>query len=115
MEPDEKPNVLRLLPQCERQVTKRARPMIAEKPISLTTAYFCECGKKWDFLKEEAATERILTRRCSCGRTIILWKSAIYGKAGEDLSVFGSGREKCRNRCRNFVGFRSAGLDRGHC
>jgi hypothetical protein len=41
-----------------------------------TTAYQCECGKKWTFKKSE--TNGDSTQQCTCDRTIVICLGAIY-------------------------------------
>lgn len=48
-----------------------------ETPKAGTSAYQCECGKKWTFKKSETNADS--TQQCTCGRTIVISKGAIYG------------------------------------
>jgi hypothetical protein len=40
--------------------------------------YICECGKKWVFAAADVKT----TRRCDCGRTMIVERQAVYTEIG---------------------------------
>jgi hypothetical protein len=50
---------------------------VPENSKSVTVAYQCECGKKWAFKKSDIDEDS--TRQCTCGRTIVVHKGAIYG------------------------------------
>ena len=42
-----------------------------------TTAYRCECGKKWTFKNSDLTADS--TQPCNCGRTIMVYKGGIFG------------------------------------
>ena len=46
-----------------------------------TVAYVCECGEKWVF--EVDALKGDSTRRCKCGRTIVIHEGEIYSPTRE--------------------------------
>jgi hypothetical protein len=47
-------------------------------PRGTTTAYICECGKKWVFSKADVAGTPAVQRPCACGRTLVVGKGVIY-------------------------------------
>jgi hypothetical protein len=48
------------------------------------TAYICECGKKWTFLKRSVAGTTEVRHPCACGRTLVVGKGVIYGTESGD-------------------------------
>ena len=51
--------------------------------IHHSTAYVCACGKKWVFLKREAAKPGVLRLPCRCGRTLLVGRGLIYAADAE--------------------------------
>ena len=42
-----------------------------------TSAYMCECGKKWEFTPSERAEDKAL--KCRCGRSVVIRNGSVYG------------------------------------
>ena len=53
--------------------------MGVQVPVHHTTAYICECGKKWVFTRDEVETKEARTLGCGCGRTIVIQGGVVYG------------------------------------
>lgn len=43
-----------------------------------TTAYVCECGKRWVFPKMAVPGQKAM-QPCDCGRTLVMENGIIYG------------------------------------
>jgi len=44
-----------------------------------TTAYICECGKRWHLSGKEVSAKQTRTMKCVCGRTIVVKDGIVYG------------------------------------